>query len=507
MVVSAIAAAGLFLAGCTATSSGTSGTSVGSTLTIGSTVTPQSWDPAFVGDANYVPYAQAAYDSLIRRTEKNTYVPMLATKWDIADGGKTVTLELRKGVTFSDGSPFNADAVKANVEHFSTSAGPLGGQLAGLADAKVLGEDKIQLDFTSPIPDIIYNLSDAAGRMASPKALGASSLKTVPVGTGPYTMDSSKTVQGSTYTLTARKGYWDTSLQKYKTVVFKIFPNETGLLNALKSGQVDAGNLTQQDNIDNAKATGIDILHPKYHISWIGLVFYDRAGQQVPALKNPDVRRAIAHAVDAQGINKATYNGQGEPDSQIFNESSPAYDSSLTDAYKYDPSTAKQLMSKAGYASGFTVKMPFDGAIVSAAAQAALTKELAAINITVDWVNEPTPSYYGDMATGKFPMAVAIFGSVPTDWSVVQSYIAPTASWNPNKTTDPQVESLIAGIPGADESKQNESFRALNKYIVDNAWFDPWFWAQENFAVNKTVKVTLQPLQNVPFIYNYEPAK
>lgn len=497
-------AAVLASAACTGSPSDDSSSST--TLTVGSTVAPQSWDPAYVGDANYVPYAQAAYDSLIRRTGTDTYVPMLATRWDITDAGRTVRLELRRGVTFSDGTRFDAAAVKANVEHFAKSAGPLGQQLAGLTEAKVLGGQRIELRFKTAIPDIEFNLSDAAGRMASPKALGSPGLKTVPAGTGPYVMDRSKTVQGSTYTLTARKGYWDRSLQKFRTVVFKAFPNEIGLLNAIKSGQVDAGNLTQQDNIENAKSSGIKILHPKYHISWAGLIFLDRDGKQVPALKHKDVRRAIAHAVDARGILKAAMNNQGAPNTQIFNESSAAYDPALNDAYTYDPALAKRLLAKAGYAKGFSLPMPATAGFLTPAVQAALEKQLAAVHITVKWVNEPVGALYSDLAKGAFPASFVIFGSVPTDWSVVQSYVSPKGTWNPGRSTDPRIEKLIAKIPGAPRAQQDAAFKEINKLVVDNAWFAPWFWVEENFAVNETVKVKLQPLQNVPFIYNYAPA-
>jgi peptide/nickel transport system substrate-binding protein len=497
-------AATLAMTACSANSSDSA--SGADTLTVGSTVAPQSWDPAYVGDANYVPYAQAAYDSLIRRTGKNTYVPMLATKWDITDKGRTVELELRRGVTFSDGTRFDAAAVKANVEYFAKAAGPLGNELAGLSEAEVLGDYRIRLRFKAAIPDIEYNLSDAAGRMASPKALGTPGLRTRPVGTGPYVMDVSHTVQGSTYTLTARKGYWAPSLQKFDKVVFKAFPNEIGLLNAVKSGQVDAGNLSSPDNVANAESSGIRILHPKYHISWAGLIFMDRSGKQVPALKNPDVRRAIAHAVDSRGILKAAADGRGEPNAQIFNKSSTAYNPQLTDAYAYDPALAKRLMAKAGQTKGFTLTMPATPGFLSPAVQMALQKELAVINIKVDWVNVPVGSLYSDLAKGKFPVSYVVFGSVPTDWSVVQNYLSPQSPWNPDRTTDPRLEQLVGSIPGASRSQQDAAFTQINEFVVDNAWFDPWFWVEENFAVNDTVKVQLQPLQNVPFIYNYAPA-
>jgi peptide/nickel transport system substrate-binding protein len=504
--VAGLLAVSLAIAACGGGSGSSSSGSSSKTLTVGSTTAVQSWDPAFVGDANYVPYAQAAYDSLIRRTAEDKYVPMLATKWTVSNGNKAITLELRTDVTFSDGTKFDATAVKANVEHFAKSAGPLGNQLAGLADATVVNDHEITLNFKAGNPDIVYNLSDAAGRMASPKAIGTDALKTVPVGTGPYVMDTAKTVQGSTYVLKARQGYWDKSLQKFGSVVFRIYPQETALLNAIKSGQVDAGNLSAQDNVQSAKAGGISVLNPKYHISWAGLAIYDRGGKTVPALAKKEVRQAIAHAIDADGILKAAFAGSGKPNTQLFNESSPGYDPSLNNSYAYDPAQARQLMQQGGYANGFTLPLPAVSGFLLPAIQTALQKQLGEIGIKVQWINETVGQLYPDMAAGKFAAAYVFFGSVPTDWSVVQSYLTPTASWNPFKTTDPALQAIIDRIPGEAADAQNADFAAINKWAVENVWFDPWFWVEENFAVNKTVKVELQPKNNVPFIYNYSPA-
>ena len=340
----------LVLTGCGASAEGDAGSR---TLTVGATSAVRSWDPAYIGDSNEIPYAQAAYDTLIRRTDADEYVPMLAESWEFSEDGKQITLILREDVTFSDGEAFNAEAVKVNAEHFSSSAGPLGSQLAGFAGATVVDEYTVSLQFEEAIPDLLYNLSDAAGRMASPAAIGTGGLATVPVGTGPYILEEGDTVQGSTYTLSKREGYWDSDLQKFDEVVFKIFPQETGLLNAIRSGQVDAGNLSDQDNIQNAKAAGIEILNPEYHLAWAGIIFYDRAGEIIPQLADSRVRRAIAHAIDGEGVLETAFLNEGTINNQIFNESSPAYETGANDTYSYDPELAKQLMAEAGYADGF----------------------------------------------------------------------------------------------------------------------------------------------------------
>ena len=97
--------AGTVLASCGSSSTSSGGGAGGggaAALRIGSTVVPQSWDPAQIGAANYVPYGQAVYDSLIRRTLEDEYVPMLATAWEFSDDNLTITLTLRDDVTFRD---------------------------------------------------------------------------------------------------------------------------------------------------------------------------------------------------------------------------------------------------------------------------------------------------------------------------------------------------------------------------------------------------------------------
>jgi peptide/nickel transport system substrate-binding protein len=111
------------------------------------------------------------------------------------------------------------------------------------------------------------------------------------------------------------------------------------------------------------------------------------------------------------------------------------------------------------------------------------------------------------MQAGKFAAAYVIFGSVPTEWSVVQNYLTETAAWNPFGATDPELQELIEAIPAADAEERIELFAQINRWEVENAWFIPWYWAEENFAkASETVTVEVQPRNNVPFLYNYAPA-
>ena len=187
----------LVLTGCGASAEGDAGST---TLTVGATSAVRSWDPAFIGDSNEIPYAQAAYDTLIRRTDADEYVPMLAESWEFSEDGKKITLILREmshlatvGVQRRGGQ----GECGAFLQLSWTARQPT----RGFRRATVVDEYTVSLQFEEAIPDLLYNLSDAAGRMASPAAIGTEGLATVPVGTGPYILEDGDTVQGSTYTL------------------------------------------------------------------------------------------------------------------------------------------------------------------------------------------------------------------------------------------------------------------------------------------------------------------
>lgn len=100
--------------------------------------------------------------------------------------------------------------------------------------------DTIDINLTAPEPALEYFLSQAAGLMGSPKALGTDAIKTEPVGSGPYVMDKAASVKDSQSVFNAREGYWNKDLQKYKKITLKVLLDPTARTNALVSGQIDA---------------------------------------------------------------------------------------------------------------------------------------------------------------------------------------------------------------------------------------------------------------------------
>lgn len=272
----AILAAAIALTACSGSAGNagsTGGSASGGSLTVGSLVNINSFDPAQAHLGHQMPIYQAAYDTLILRKPDGTLAPMLATKWEYNADNTVLTVNLRTDVTFSDGTKFDPEAAKANLDHFKTANGPDANQAKSIASVDVAGADSIKITLSAADPAFTYYLSQAAGFMGSPKALGSDAIKTDPVGSGPYILDKAGSVNGSQFTFTKNPKYWDKAVQKFDKVTFKVLTDTTARVNAIVSGQVDAVLL---DPTTMAQADKAGLKKTSYPVDWQGLLLLDR---------------------------------------------------------------------------------------------------------------------------------------------------------------------------------------------------------------------------------------
>ena len=483
------AAAGGAAAGTAATS-----------LTLGTIQDVRSWDPAQAHVGHVLQPYQAVYDTLILREPDGKLSPMLATAWKYNAANTKLTVDLRSGVTFSDGAKFDAEAAKANIEHFKKANGPQMAQLAAVEDVAVVDADTIDINLTAPDPALEYFLSQAAGLMGSPKALGTEGIKTEPVGSGPYVMDKAASVKDSQTVFTARKDYWNKDLQKYSKLTFKILTDLTARTNALVSGQVDA---TILDPKNGKQAEGAKMKLAANEVDWQGLLLLDRDGAKNPALQSIKVRQAINYAFDRKTILDQVMLGQGTPTSQPFGKASGAWTEELENYYSYDPAKAKQLLKEAGFESGVTMEIPsvpgFETQI------SVVQQQLADVGITLKVGAALTNTFTSDIAAQKYTtMYFSLFQGEPT--VAINQIISTKALYNPFKNATPELDAKIEAVRagGADAGKLAQD---VNKYVVEQAWFAPLFRVNQMYYHNAKVKVTPQIQQAVPSIYNYSPAK
>jgi peptide/nickel transport system substrate-binding protein len=498
----AATALALVLTGCAGGHTTSASSVSGGTLTLGASVDIKSYDPSQAHIGHYVPFYQAVYDSLLRRKPDGSLVPMLAQKWSYNSTKTVLTLTLRKGVKFSDGTPLDGAAVKTNLDRFRTQNGPDASTLAQVSDVAAKSADTVVITLKAPDPALLSYLGNADGFIASPKAIDGGKIATKPVGSGPYTLDAANSVAGSKYTFVKSKNYWDPSLQVYDKVVIKPISDPTALLNALQSGQVNAGLLTAKTE---KQAKGAGLTEYRYPTDWSGLLLLDRGGKLVPALKDVRVRQAINYAIDKEAMNKQINQGLGEVTSQVFGTANPGYDKALDSRYTYDPNKAKALLSEAGYGKGFTVTMP-TSAFFDPAFQAPIGQNLKDVGITVNWKSISDNDYVADLVQGKFPASwFQLFQGSP--WVAAKQMITPDATYNPFHTTDPKVESLVAKVQTGSETEQADAAKQLNAYIAEQAWFAPFYRPFQIYFTDKSTTVQPQAQQAVPSLYYYSPKK
>jgi peptide/nickel transport system substrate-binding protein len=508
--VALVTAAALALTACSAGGSGSGSTSgatsgaapKGGTLTIGALADVKSFDPAQAHIGHYVQYYQPVYDSLLRREADGTLVPMLATKWSYNSDKTVLTLTLRKDVTFTDGSKLDAAAVKTNIDRFRTGNGPDASTLAQVSDVTAKNATTVVITLKAPDPALLDYLGNADGFIASPKAVDGGKLATDPVGSGPYTLDKSATVAASQYTFVKNPKYWDTSLQVYDTIVVKPILDTTAMLNAVVSGQVNAALLTAKTE---AQAKSAGLTEYKYPTDWQGLLIFDRNGAMVPELSNVKVRQAINYAIDKDTLLAQVGKGLGTVTGQPFGKGTDAFDKSLEKAYAYDPAKAKKLMKDAGVGN-FSVTMPTVAGFMDPALTAGVGQNLADIGITVNWENVAGTDFISSMVQGKFPMSwFSLFQGSP--WVAANQIITPKATYNPFHTTDPKVAEFVNTIQNGSADEQKIAAKALNKYVVDQAWFAPFYRPDQILFTDKKTTTKPQLQQAVPSIYSYAPAK
>lgn len=469
-------------------------------LTLGTIQDVRSWDPAQAHVGHILQPYQAVYDTLILREPDGKLSPMLATAWKYNAANTKLTVDLRSDVTFSDGAKFDAEAAKANMDHFKTANGPQMAQLNAVKDVAVVDADTIDINLSTPDPALEYFLSQAAGLMGSPKALGTEGIKTEPVGSGPYVMDKAASVKDSQTVFTARKDYWNKDLQKYSKLTFKILTDPTARTNALVSGQVDA---TLLDPKNGKQAEGAKMKLAANEVDWQGLLLLDRDGAKNPALQNVKVRQAINYAFDRKTILDQVLLGQGTPTSQPFGKASGAWTEELENYYSYDPAKAKQLLKEAGYENGVTLEVP---SIPDFQTQISVVQQqLADVGITLKIGAALTNTFTSDVAGQKYTtMYFSLFQGQPT--VAINQIISTKALYNPFKNASPELDAKIDAVRngGADAGKLAQE---VNKYVVEQAWFAPLFRVNQMYYHNAKVDVTPQIQQAVPSIYNYSPAK
>ncbi|HEY4203076.1 MAG TPA: ABC transporter substrate-binding protein [Devosiaceae bacterium] len=321
-----------------------------SELRIGMRDDPGSLDPAtnatFVGRVSL----QSVCDKLVDIDQQGNLVPMLATSWEWSADGKEVTLKLRDGVKFQDGTAFDADAVKFNLDRYLTMEGSRRKpEIAVIKDVAVVDPSTVKLTLSSPSVALLAQFTDRAGMMVSPTAYKATTpdaFAKAPVCAGPYTVAQYRPQQD--LTLAKFPGYWNAAAFSFDKVVYSAIPDGNVRLLNLKSGDLDlAENIAPTDAASLAGDTSLKVAvgdQPAYEMLQFNL---NGPGANPDVAKYPEVRQAFSLAIDRDAINQVVFGGGYTTGNQAFPPSSQWYDKNFP-VQPRDVEAAKAKLASVG---------------------------------------------------------------------------------------------------------------------------------------------------------------
>lgn len=484
----AVAVLGLALTGCGGASD-TNGASDGNNgkaqatdgkLTFAVQAPPNSFDPAQLHDGTQRYVWGSLYDTLIYNDNEGKLQPSAAESWEYSDDARKLTLKLRDDMKFSDGDPVTSEAVKVTLERTKNTAGPQQSNLGAVESIDTPDDHTAVLNLSRPDPNLLVALAFGSGVIADPDTINDEKSALDPVGSGPYVLNKTQTVNGNKYVLDRRDDHWNADAYPFKTITVRAIQDRTALFNALKTGELDAGTVdpTQAKQLGEGQFQTTEV--PGSALGQI--VLADRNGEVAPPLADVRVRKAINHAFDRQKIIDAIFQGYGAPTTQIFATKTPAYNPELDKEYEFNVEEAKRLLKEAGYPDGFTLTMPANLPVLQV--QPTITQVLADIGIKVEW--EPVPAQSSGQTT-KWGMYYNQGGPAPQSRTTVL-YFKDNGSHNPFKVTDPKLDALMDNLAmETDPDAADKIYREINEFAVDNAWFAPIYQQTSVWATKKEV--------------------
>ena len=423
----------------------------------------------------------AIFDTLFAVDGNGVPQPRLATGYEqLADD--VLRLTLREGVTFQDGTPFNAEAVEFNLDRAKTDPdSTIASLLADVESVEVIDELTVDLHLGASVAgNILAILSDRAGMMASPTAVAAAgsseAFAAAPVGAGMYAIDGEWAPREA---LSVRRwdGYWDTDAQllggiDFLDVAFDARPN------AVRSGDLA---LSMLDSVATGRAVeGSDGLvveiteSPQYRLFILN--------ETIAPLDDLRVRQAISYAIDRQAIADAMTMGESTATYQQFPKRSAAHLETVPDALEYDPDRALELLTEAGYPNGFKLQ----SAVGSASPSYIQVGEIIAsqlkkvgIDMTIDLLDQ-TQAFVTIVVKGAVQSSP--FGGVSSKdpgRDFRDHYLAEGGINAGKNEPDGLRELLVAAGATVDPDERADLFQQANRLVIEQVqdgvpiYFDP----------------------------------
>jgi len=410
------------------------------------------------------------YDTLVDFSDENykNIVPSLAERWENSGDGLTWTFFLKKGVRFSDGSPFNAEAVKFTIERIldPKTASPNRAKVAEVDRVEIIDENTVKIVTKRPYAPLLENLATYHLAMLSPAATKKYTVLEYgmhPVGTGPYKLESYD-ISGET--VLVRNPNYHGKQGRPDRITYRPVPEVSARVIMLQTGDVDIATGLTPEVVSRIKdSKNLDVITKS---STMMVSFTNQMWKGAP-YNNKLVRQAMMYAVDRQAIVKTVLGGYGNVPKGPFSPAAQAYVD--IGGYEYNPNKAKELLAQAGYPNGFkmTALAPEGRYMKEREVSEVVQAYLAQVGITVELRMSEWATYTTQFQSTSVDRGMHMLGSsIPTaHWRIERIWgtqAKPSENRLPPNTSgysNPKVDELLK------QASETFSFDARNKIYGD----------------------------------------
>ncbi len=438
-------------------------------------------DPHDTTDTLSYSIQSGVFERLFQFDNKMKVLPMLATAYTSNDNATEFILTLRHDVTFQDGTAFDAQAVKDNLDRLADQTKGLkrNSLFKVIKTVTVMAPDQIKITLNQPFGAFINTLAHPSAVIHSAQSLKQypeeSLLRSHPVGTGPFTF--AEWQQGKEVKLVKYANYWQKGWPKVDSITFFPTPEDSTQVAKLKAGEVDAVYPLPSDLVDTVKND------PNLEIQRdAGIYLYYLAlNTQHKPLQDLRVRQAINYAINRDIWLKVGFAGMGTPADSAMSPNVQFHQKQIAPDYVYNPEQAKALLKAAGYDHGLTMQLWVANKTSSVRSAQFLKQQLGAVGILVKVVPMDSGTRDAKLWSVKDPAKAEFdmyFGgwspsTGDADWALRPLFASeswvPTA-YNVSYYSNPAVDqAIMAGLQTADPARRAKAYAQAQTLIWHDA--------------------------------------
>jgi peptide/nickel transport system substrate-binding protein len=451
----------------------------GGGLVVGATSDPDTLLPWKATQFQAVNVLEQLYGTLTELDPDLEVVPGLAESWQVSEDGRTLTMTLRKGVTFADGSAFDSADAKASLDRIRDEAtgAVAAASLASVTAVAAPDPSTLVLTLSGPDAGILAALASVNLAML-PSDATEQALAETPNGTGPFTF--TQRTPNQSITLEPNPTFWG-GAPTLAALEFRVIPDETSIVSAMQSGNVDFAVFDDPLVAQSAEGSGLTVTGTpqlSYHVLQLN-------ARRAP-LDDLDVRLAIQCAIDRRQVLDTAALGEGEVTGPI---TSPAYRSDPAErpCPQRDVEAARRHLAAAGHPGGLTLStIVSQGEYATSVNEATnIQAQLAEAGITLNLEVLESGAYVDRWVAADFQTAVALNGGRPDPDGMYGRYFTSTGNLNDVAGySSPELDALFAqGKATADPEARKAVYQQVSRHLEDNA---AWVWLFTSFTYTAT---------------------